>query len=48
MVEGYDQECDIPENEWDASIQMDGYTADQLCTVLFTTDGGNCADWCGA
>lgn len=53
MVTGEDLICDIPDNAWDSSIIMDGYTSDQLCTVLATTadengDEGNCADWCAA
>lgn len=48
MVKGYDQECDVPAYEWDSSINMDGYSTDQLCTVMVTTAGGNCADFCSA
>ena len=32
--------------DWDESIVMDGYTADDVCTVVVDTSGGSCADWC--
>jgi hypothetical protein len=39
-------ECEESDLVWDDSIDMEGYTEDNVCTVVTNTEGGNCNDWC--
>lgn len=46
LTSTYVVEC--PNPDWSHHIVMNGYTDDELCSVLVDTNGGNCADWCSA
>jgi len=46
LLSGYDKEC--PNPNWSSNIVMNGYTDDHLCSVLVSTNGGNCADYCSS
>lgn len=39
----YFMECDESDLAWDSTIVMDGYTMDQVSTVVANTEGGSCA-----